>query len=212
VTAREKIDGNTMKRTRAPDDERIDLHADSIGSLISDLASDSGQARTASRHSLVSIGPPAVPFLIEAAADPSKQVRWEAAMALSQIADPKAAPALVRALEDKEFSVRWLAAQGLLAMGQNGLEPLLRELVSQSHSVWLRMGAHYVVHQLSARDLKEALRPLLAALDGLEPALEVPVAARTALEALRQRGQQQSRRRRRRISLLPFRPRLHRKS
>jgi HEAT repeat protein len=133
-------------------------------------------------------------------------------MALSQIADPRAAPALVRALEDKEFSVRWLAAQGLLAMGRNGLEPLLRELVRQSHSVWLRMGAHYVVRQLSARDLKEVLQPLLAALDGLEPALEVPMAARAALEALKERDRQQWRQRRQRVSVHPFRPRLHRKS
>jgi HEAT repeat protein len=202
-----------MKRAQVLDDKGIDPDSHSIGSLISDLASASGQARTASRQALVSIGSPAVPFLIDATADPSEQVRWEAAMALSQIADPRAAPALVRALEDSEFSVRWLAAEGLLAMGRNGLEPLLRELVRQSDSVWLRMGAHYVVRQLSGRDLKEVLQPLLAALDGLEPALEVPMAAAAALEALRQGERQQRRQpRRQRVGIHPFRPRLHRKS
>jgi HEAT repeat protein len=155
-----------------------------ISSLITDLASQSALVRTNARQSLVAMGGPAVAPLIEALADPKRQVRWEAAKALSQIADPAAAPALARALRDRGFGVRWLAAEGLIALGSKGLVPLLRALIDHSDSVWLRQGAHHVLHDLAKGILKDLVQPVLAALEGVEPSLEVPVAAETALRAL----------------------------
>jgi HEAT repeat protein len=189
VTTKEEIGRNTMKRLQLSDAESIDIDADSIGSLISDLASDDGWVRETARLSLVGIGSRAVAALIEALGDPHRRVRWEAAKALEQIANPQAAPALVGALEDKEFSVRWLAAEGLVAIGSEALGPLLRALIERSDSVWLREGAHHVLHDLhnlARRRLGPMLKPLLAALEDLEPTLGVPMAARAALEALKQ--------------------------
>lgn len=149
------------------------------------LADHDGPTRQRARLSLVAIGQPAVASLVEALAVQNENVRWEAAKALSQIGGPAAAPAQVQALEDENFSVRWLAAEGLIAAGRDGLEPLLRALVGRSHSVWLREGAHHVLHTLASdENLHTLLTPVLRALDDLEPALEVPVAAEKALKAL----------------------------
>lgn len=156
-----------------------------IGSLVGDLASKDGLVRESARLSLVAVGRPVVGALIKLLADRNRRVRWEAAKALSQIADPKAAPALVRALEDEEFSVRWLAAKGLIALRSEGLAPLLRALVKRSDSASLLQGAHHVLHDVMRRGVqKEVLQPLLAALEDFEPSLEVPLAARAALDAL----------------------------
>jgi HEAT repeat protein len=155
-----------------------------IGALIADLGVKDGMVRERARQSLVAIGGPAVAPLIEALADRNTQMRWEAAKALSQIADPASAPALVSILEDEVFDVRWLAAEGLIALGREALVPLLQTLIEHPDSLWLCEGAHHVLHELSAGGLKEVLRPLLAALEDVEPSVEVPLAAEKALDAL----------------------------
>jgi HEAT repeat protein len=165
----------------------------SLDSLLAALGSYDGVARQRARQDLVAIGGPAVAPLIEALTDPNDDVRWEAAKALGQIGDPAAA-ALVSVLEDENSGIRWLAAEGLIALGREGLVPLLRALEQRSDSVWLREGAHHVLHDLARGDLEDVLSPVLAALDGIEPTMEVPWAARAALDALeeavRQHGDQ----------------------
>jgi HEAT repeat protein len=156
-----------------------------IGALIADLGVKDGLVRERARQSLVAIGGPAVDPLIEALADRNKHMRWEAAKALGQIADPASAPALVSILEDEVFDVRWLAAEGLIALGREALVPLLQALMEHPDSLWLREGAHHVLRELSGGGLKEVLRPLLAALDDVEPSVEVPLAVERALDALK---------------------------
>lgn len=158
-----------------------------INSLIADLDSEDGLVRVRARRSLVAIGGPAVRSLVKALASRKQWVRWEAAKAMGQIGDPAAAQALVWALEDDMFDVRWLAAEGLIAIGREALVPLLRALVERSDSEWLREGAHHVFHDLARgrSDLKGVLQLVLAALEDVEPSLEVPVAAETAVKKLR---------------------------
>jgi len=95
--------------------------------------------------------------------------------------------ALVKALEDKMFDVRWLAAEGLVAIGHEALVPLLRVLIGHSDSVWLREGVHHVLHGIEGGHLNEMLRPILLALEGVEPSVEAPMAAEAALKALTKR-------------------------
>jgi HEAT repeat protein len=167
-----------------------------IGSLIADLASKDGLVRESARLSLVAVGRPVVGALVKSLTDRNRQVRWEAAKALSAIADPTAAPALVKALEDEEFSVRWLAAKGLIALRSQGLPPLLRALIKRSDSGSLLQGAHHVLHELARRGVpKDVVQPLLAALEDFQPSLEVPPAARAALDALPATGRQRGGRR-----------------
>jgi HEAT repeat protein len=167
-------------------------HADreTISSLIADLSRKDGVVRESARQSLVAIGTPAVALLIEALVHPKESVRWEAAKALGEIRNPAAAPALVAALEDKVFDVRWLAAEGLIALRGEGLVPLLEALTERPDSLWLRDGVHYVLREVSAGELNEVLRPVRAALDGIEPSVEVPFAAKTALNKLMERESQ----------------------
>ena len=157
-----------------------------IPALIATLAGNDGLERQRARESLVDIGKPAVAALIEvlAAPDSNYHMRWEAAKALSDLEDPEAASMLVNALEDEDFGVRWLAAEGLIALGRDGLSPLLKALVKRSNSTSLREGAHHVLRMLDDAELHYQVAPVLAALEDVEPILEVPVAAHAALDAL----------------------------
>jgi len=159
-----------------------------IPALIGVLSGNDGLARQEARESLVDIGRPAVAPLTEALAAPDSnyRLRWEAAKALSQLEDPEAAPVLVNALEDESFGVRWLAAEGLISLGQDALAPLLEALVQCSDSAVLREGAHHVLRMLNESDLHSQLvAPVLAALEDVEPIVQVPVAAHTALDVLK---------------------------
>jgi HEAT repeats len=153
--------------------------------LIDALHSKDGEERRQARLSLVSLGSEAVDPLIELLHDPDHEVRWEAAKALGEIADPRSAPALVKTLEDTGFDIRWLAAEGLIALEKAGLEPLLEALAEKADSLYLREGAHHVMYDLSHRGLKDPLAPVMAALEGVDPEIEVPEPARKALFALR---------------------------
>jgi len=155
-----------------------------IEHLIAALADSHRDRRHLARESLVEIGEPAVAPLIEALTDPNCHVRWEAAKALGEIGDPTAAKALITCLEDDLLEVRWRAAEDLISFGRQGLIPLLRALINRSESVKLREGAHHALRSLSIGGLREIVTPVIAALEGVEPALTVPQAAHTALEAL----------------------------
>ena len=156
-----------------------------VSGLVAALGDNNGLIRQHAREVLVDIGHPAVPSLMTALASPQEQVRWEAAKALSDIAAPESAPSLVSALEDREFSVRWIAAEGLVAIGHRSVEPLLEALVVRGDRQWLREGAHHVLKVLSKRGSYEAIAPVLAALEGMEPELVVPPAAKAALKSMR---------------------------
>lgn len=152
--------------------------------LIAALGSSNGRTRHMARQSLVALGKTAVAPLIKALASPNDSVRWGAAKALEEIADPSAAEALVRALEDNNYDVRWLAAEGLIRLRRNALAPLMRALMDRSNSVWLQEGARHILHHLASNGLRRQVEPVLTALDGIEPALATPPAALVVLENL----------------------------
>jgi HEAT repeat protein len=160
-----------------------------IPALIAVLAGNDSLARQQAREALVNIGKPAVTPLMEvlAATASNFHVRWEAAKALSEFEDPEAAPVLVTALEDESFGVRWLAAEGLISLGQHALAPLLEALVQRSDSAALREGAHHVLRMLNQGDLHAQIAPVLAALEDIEPIVQVPVAAHAALDLVKKR-------------------------
>lgn len=155
-----------------------------IKSLIANLANKDGIVRVKARQQLVAYKKRSVTPLIRTLSNKSDYVRWEAAKALSQIGNPESIQALLRALEDNMFDVRWLAAEGLIRIGRKTVIPLLEALVKYSDSQWLREGIHHVLHDMNKGKLSKVLRPVLVALEGPEPSLEVPLAAQAALEAL----------------------------
>jgi len=156
-----------------------------IRSLVAELANQDGISPTKARESLVAIGKPAVPYLVEALGADDDWMRWEVAKTLSQIADPSSAAVMADSLEDRTFGVRWLAAMALINMGREGLPALLQALIERADSPWLRDGAHHVLHDLCQGRLRKVLRPVLQSMEGPDPSVEVPVAARGALQALK---------------------------
>lgn len=160
------------------DRERVDW-------LISELNCDEMMRCQNARRELVAMGGRVVGPLTKALSSKKQWVRWEAAKALGQIGDPAAVQTLINALEDREFDVRWLAAEALINIGRKSVVPLLKTLLEDPNSVWLRQGAHHVLRDMRKSDeLSHVLRPVLAALEGGQPALEVPAAVKTALSAL----------------------------
>jgi HEAT repeat protein len=159
-----------------------------VNSLIDELTCDDVLKCQRARHRLVSMGKASVTALINALDSSRKQVRWEAAKTLGQIGDPSVIDALLKTLEqDSDFDVRWVAADGLASIGKAVLVPLLEAIITHSDSSWFRSGAHHVAHNLAGRGFYNELRPVLIALEDPEPAVEVPVAAETALSNLRKR-------------------------
>ena len=157
--------------------------SETIAALLTKLTDKDGLVRKPARDALVEIGSPAVPGLIELLKDKRTHVRWEAAKALSEIADPLAAPALVEALEDNDPGIRWLGAEGLIRMEQAGLRPLLEALVEHGGSVRLREGADHALKVLAKNEkLPAQVAPVLEALHGPTPGAEAARAAKRVLE------------------------------
>jgi HEAT repeat protein len=181
----------TMNKTRnsAPKGSAMSIGKaakPSIKSLIADLESKDGIIRVKARRQLVAYKARSVAPLTKTLSNENHWVRWEAAKALSQIANPASIQALLGALSDTEFDVRWLAAEGLIRIGRKVVVPLLETLVEYSDSLWLREGIHHVLHDMNRGNLEEkTLHPVLTALEGTEPSLEAPLAAQKALDVLK---------------------------
>ena len=157
-----------------------------IASLIADLASRDRQTRLQAREALITIGQPVVSPLLTALTDPNDQVRWEAVKILGKTGGPATLPLLVTALEDDNPGVRWAASEELITAKQAGLAPLLRALIKHANSVRLREAAYHVLHSLAdaTQDLEDLVLPVLTALENIEPAMTVPLAASNVLKRL----------------------------
>ena len=160
--------------------------SDKMAELIIELRSKDGIRRERARKSLVRFGKSAVPTLIGLLSDKNEHMRWEACKALGSIKDPEAAGSLVGALSDRGMEIRWLAAEGLIDLGRSSVIPLLDALELQFDSLFLRQGAHHVLHALQRQRLLDA--STLAVLDSLRslgPRMAVALAAKKALDSLR---------------------------
>jgi HEAT repeat protein len=156
----------------------------SVTPLINDLTCKDVYKCRRARQTLVDMGDPAVPYLVDALKSRKVWVRWEAAKALGQIPGPTATKALVDALGNGMFDVRWIAAEGLIPRGREALVPLMQALIEESDSGWFREGAHHVLFDLSHGNLGELVRPVLEALENVDSSVEVPFKARALLDTI----------------------------
>lgn len=166
-------------------DSKPDTQDKSIDLLFQKLADKNGLVRQHAREDLIEIGEPAVPTLIKGLSHKNKQVQWESAKALIDIRSPQAAPALVQSLMDDHPSIRWLSAEALIALGKNCIKPLLKELLDNYDSSWLRQGAHHVLHALEREDkLNPDTRHLLEVLRSFDSEETVLTAAQRAKHSI----------------------------
>jgi hypothetical protein len=87
----------------------------------------------------------------------------------------------------------------LIALGYKGLEPLLNALTFRPDSLWLRLGAHHIltdvyssqVHESESSylplyylptEMREAVRPVLIAIESTDHSVLMPPTARKAQE------------------------------
>ena len=158
-----------------------DASRENVDRLMANLGSKNAVERRDARAALVQIGSAAVSPLLDGLDASQPHVRWEAAKALAEIADPAAAQRLVAALGDKDGDVRWVVGAALIAMGRDAVKPLLIALAQSE----LSDGAHHVLHDLAKRgDLGSLLQPVLSAFDEPEPGIAVPLAAAESLKSI----------------------------
>ncbi len=157
----------------------------SVEEHVKSLSSPDAVARQKGREALVKVGEPAVATVVELLKHPQQHVRWEACKALEGIGHPSAAEQLVEAMADADKDVCWVAGSALIAVGRDGVEPLLIALMDKDRVVGLQAGAHHVAHDLVRGGKGEILTPLLEALSGPDVELTAPVAAEKILQQLR---------------------------
>ena len=142
--------------------------------LITILGSKNGLERKESRKKLVKMGKQVVKFLEQEYEnineDKNETFRWELIKSLQQIGAPSSIPIFIKALEDEESDIRWLAAEGLINVGVDSIEPLLKELVKNSDSIFVCAGAHHVFHDFK----KKRILPVGFPVDKLLSALKNP--------------------------------------
>jgi len=168
--------------------------------LISQLNDRDGIVRERARRALIAMGPKAVEPLLNALKHRRSRVRYEAAMCLAAIADRRAVDGLVQALGDRAFEVRWVAAEGLIGIGRFAVPAVLQALMAGADSAWLREGCRHVLSHFAGRDLhaayhvehhpawtdfdlRDALAPVVDALDQAGAESRAPVEAIRAIEA-----------------------------
>ncbi|QLQ06850.1 MAG: HEAT repeat domain-containing protein [Anaerolineae bacterium] len=152
-----------------------------IESLIVKLGKGHSGPGAHARDELVKIGSAAVPYLVAATRDQDSQRRWEAGKALGGMGDGRAVPALVAMLEDKDSGNRWVAAHGLGTMGKPAVVAVMQALIDRAGSVWLRDGAHHVLHDMAGSYLGSTIAPVLQALEQSDAESLAPIAAHEAL-------------------------------
>lgn len=155
-----------------------------IAALVGALGAEHDVLARTITHSLVRIGPAAVPALIEALSAPDAFVRWHAARALADIGDQRAIDPLLHALEDPDATVRWEAARGIVRTGKPAVIALLRVLETRPLSPWLAQGAERILHDVPLRSETLHLQPLASALQHSTASLEVPLRAAEVLHEI----------------------------
>ncbi len=153
---------------------------------LAELASEDGVVRERARKALIAEGGyEIVHAQIGELTDPRRQVRWEAVMVLSGIADPVSALPLVHAMEDQDSDIAWIAAEGVAKLSDSGLAAVLSRLTNGSSSTqFCRLALHSLKLLRATCKNAEELDAVMHALDSLEPTLAAPVAAYEALQKL----------------------------
>ncbi len=177
-------DPDTGVRLRAARSLGKSGDAQAVPALIHALGHHDDLVAGEASDALARLGEPALEPLINALRDKDPGIRWHAAKALADIADPRAAQALIAALDDQDFGVRWFAANGLAAMGTRAVFPLLRALRTRALTPWIAEGAIHVLKNIKDPNVVLLVEELERKLGDSYANVEVPIEADRVLRKL----------------------------
>ena len=157
-----KTGNNRSEKMCAQDEEMEDVET-----LIGLIGNDDMTIRQRARRALVEIGAPAIGHLGRALKGFStKEIRWEAVMALGTINHPEVIKHLVMELEDIFPDTAWAAAEGLKKFKRLAWPILLKMLVERGeNSPLLRQGVYHVLTNQKDPEFDELLQALLKDLE-----------------------------------------------
>ena len=172
-----------------------------INKLIQDLKSKDIKVHESAHLALMIAGSEAIPELIQTLESQDRNLRWEAAKTLAEMRNPTLAQLLVKNLENLDPDIRWLAAEGLIALGSEGIIPVLKALTNYSGTLQMKSGVHHILHDLYWTKLHEGeneyqtkhplntktkalILPILKELEGAESSQVISAKAKIALKRL----------------------------
>ena len=135
-----------------------------VAELIPDLLSTHTLQRSSAREKLEKMGQDVLPEVYKMIRSKNKQLQWEAAKTLENMARPESIDALIGLLEDEETDIRWIAAEGLINIGRASIIPLLEAIIEKGDSPHIQHGVHYALKKLLTREEKSRFSDLLHAL------------------------------------------------
>ena len=108
------------------------------------------------KNNLIAKGEKILPVMNKLLKSESKIIRKEAMKVIESIAHYSSIPKAITMLDDIEAEIRWIAAETLVRIGRSSIKPLLKALIQDSESYYLRQGAHHVLSRLvNDKDVKE---------------------------------------------------------
>ena len=128
-----------------------------VPALISVLTDPSENLRVVGSVALQNVGEPAVPYLIEALAADTAEIRLNAAYALGEISTPldTILPALINTLTDPEWNVRRLVVRALATIGTPAVDSLIVALNSPNSD--LRRMAERALNDIGTPQARKAI-------------------------------------------------------
>ena len=149
--------------------------------LIKALAMEGTDLHQAARRALKDLGPLAQSAWLEALDHPEAHIRWHAARGLGEIGDVRSALVLAEGLRDENEQVRWASADVLAHLGEPAVPATLTFLSRHKLNEQLRQSAYHALHGIVSLRTRKRLQPLLDALHGPAPDIEVPAVAQRLL-------------------------------
>ena len=157
-----------------------------IKKYLVELEDDNLKVRDVARWQLASIGPEAVPDLIDQLKTDKEVCRREAAKILGEIQAELAVDDLVKALLDESIGVSWAASEALIKYGSSAILPVLEGITRHFDSERFRRGAFHILHTLDElHQLGPTAREVLDALHGMGSNVSAAWAAEHAIEILK---------------------------
>jgi HEAT repeat protein len=149
--------------------------------LLCALAEGHGELHRAANRALRDMGSTAADTLVQGLNHPDSHVRWHTARALGQIGNPRGIETLVEGLHDEHPAVRWATASVLANLDAQAIPYILRSLIRQPMTEPYRQAIYHALHAMPSRHTRLYLQPLLEALQGPAPGVQVPAIAQKML-------------------------------